>query len=171
MRVLSIVLGCFAILAACATPRTEVAPGQSAVPRTTPCDVRSLDPDGIVISATLPRPQRQLFAAAATVLREQGFVLASSDSGRGLIETLPRFTWPPGTEGESWHGTENPGVVISIEARAVASDSTAFSVGARAVCAVKGPSERVPSDSVGNTLRMITALRVANGVRTRLSGM
>lgn len=171
MRVLLVALACLTILAGCGAPKTEVAPSQPAKTRTPACEVPSLNPDGIVISATFPRPQSQLFALASTVLREQGFLLASSDSGLGRIETLPRFTWPAGTESEAWHGSDNPGVVISIRTQAVASDSTAFSVGARTLCAVKGPGESIPSDSVGKMLRMITALQVANGVRARLTGM
>jgi hypothetical protein len=102
-------------------------------------------------------------------LRAQGFAIIESDSVAGTLATNPSFTWPTGTDAEKWHGEANPGVQVTVRAATRGPDSTAFQVGARALCLVPEQGQSVPSAKVGKALEMITALAIVNAVRADLA--
>ena len=148
-------------LAACAQ---RPAAAQAVTSRPSPtCAAQPRDTSWVIINATLPQPAPSVIDSARVVLVRQGFVLTPASSALRL-QTAPRFTWPEGTEAETWHGEENPGVRVVISAEPRSADSAAVSIAARAVCAVAAPGSTVPSDEVGETLQMITALQVANAL-------
>jgi hypothetical protein len=155
-----------AFLAGCA-PRVPVTQSASASPATA-CAALPKDTSWIMIGATLPRTPRAVLDTAQAVLLRQGFVLEPRAGPESRLETAPRFAWPEGTESEGWHGEANPGVRVVVSAEPRSADSAAVSIGARAVCAVAAPGSSVPSDEVGETLRMITALQVTNAIRKAL---
>ena len=155
-----------AVLAGCAqgVPVTQNAASTPA-PR---CAAIAHDTSWIMINATLPRPARAVLDSAHAVLLRQGFVVDRSTSSGSRLHTAPRFTWPEGTETEDWHGEANPGVRVVVIAEPRAADSAAVRIAAQAVCAVVAPGKSTPSDDVGETLRMITALQVTNALRKAL---
>jgi hypothetical protein len=161
------------LLGAC-TARQPVAtagasPAASAAMRANDCAVPSHETAYTIMGATLAQPQSRLFSAASSALRAQGFAIVRSDSVAGTLVTGPRFTWPAGTEAEKWHSDANPGVEMTVRAEARGADSTAFQVGARALCLVPEPGQAAPSAKVGKALEMISALQVVNAVRADLA--
>jgi hypothetical protein len=155
-----------ALMAGCAQrlPAPQTAPSGPA----TSCAALPKDTSWIMINATLPRTARSVLDSAQVVLVRQGFVLEPRTGPNSRLETAPRFTWPEGTAAEDWHGEANPGVRVVVSAEPRSADSAAVSIAARAVCAVAAPGSSVPSDEVGETLRMITALQVTNAIRKAL---
>ena len=160
------------VCSACAARQPAAAPNAppatSAVAVNT-CAVPSQESAFTIIGATLAKPQARLFRAAAGALRAQGFIIIASDSVAGTLSTDHRFEWPTGTETETWHGDVNPGVQVTVRAEARGADSTAFQVGARALCLVPEPGQSAPSAKVGKTMEMITALKIVNAVRADLA--
>ena len=160
------------VFSACAARQPVVAPIVSPATSTVvvnTCAVPSQESAYTIIGATLAKPQARLFSAASGALRAQGFTIVESDSVAGTLATGPRFTWPMGTEEEKWHGEANPGVQVMVRSVARGADSTAFQVGARALCLVPELGQSAPSAKVGKTMEMITALKIVNAVRSDLA--
>lgn len=109
----------------------------------------------IGISVTLPGAQPQLFAQLVQLLTKNGYTIADSSTSAGHILTAPRYAWPAGTEKESWHGRESPGVVLLIDARPKG-DSTAISIQGRS------PTARGWTDAkVASQFEMMSVLMFA----------
>jgi hypothetical protein len=107
-----------------------------------------------------------LYAAGAAALRELGYAVLEHAPPRELI-TAPSYKWPAGTEREGWHGTEHPGVELFLYTRP-AGDSTQVTIGARALCRVRGPGETSPSADVGTSLESVSMLTAMNAFLARL---
>ena len=115
------------------------------------------------VFAGRPEP---LYAAGAAALRELGYAVLEHAPPRELL-TAPSFAWPAGTENEGWHGSEHPGVELCLYTRA-AGDSTQVTIGARALCRVRGPGETSPSAEVGTSLESVSMLKAMNAFLARL---
>ena len=107
-----------------------------------------------------------LYAAGSAALRDLGYAVLEHAPPRELI-TAPSHTWPAGTETEAWHGTEHPGVELFMYTRPVG-DSTHVTIGARALCRVRGPGESVPSADVGTSLESVSTIKAMNAFLARL---
>jgi hypothetical protein len=109
------------------------------------------DSRGIAVSATLPEPPAALYARVLRKLADLGFAVEDSSLSAGRIVTAPRYTWPLGSEKETWHGAESPGVrlVVSVTAKG---DSTAFTV--------TGQSPTRPEWKDAKTAQMLQILSV-----------
>jgi hypothetical protein len=118
------------------------------------------------MSGTFASRPEPLYAAGSAALRDLGFAVLEHSPPRELV-TAPSYAWPAGTESEAWHGAEHPGVEIYLFTRAVA-DSTQVTIGARALCLVRGPGETTPSTTVGTSLESISALAAMKAFLARL---
>ncbi|MBC7895123.1 MAG: hypothetical protein H7066_06905 [Cytophagaceae bacterium] len=118
------------------------------------------------MSGTFASPPEPLYAAGSAVLRELGYAVLEHAPPRELI-TAPSYVWPAGTESEGWHGAEHPGVELSLFTRAVG-DSTHVTIGARALCLVRGPGETSPSTEVGKSLESVSTLQAMTAFLKRL---
>jgi hypothetical protein len=107
-----------------------------------------------------------LYAAGAAALRELGYAVLEHAPPRELI-TAPSYVWPAGTETEGWHGAEHPGVELYLYTQP-AGDSTRVTIGARALCRVRGPGETTPSATVGTSLETVSTLKAMNAFLARL---
>ena len=146
-----------------ASPASARPAGRAAFqPRCTTPD----DSTGISISGTFASRPEPLYAAGSATLRDLGYAVLENAPPRELI-TAPSYVWPAGTETEGWHGTEHPGIEIFLYTRP-AGDSTQVTIGARALCLVRGPGETSPSSNVGNNLETVTMLKAMNAFLARL---
>ena len=118
------------------------------------------------MSGTFALPPEPLYAAVAAALRDLGYAVLEHAPPRELI-TAPSYAWPSGTENEGWHGSEHPGIELSLFTRTTG-DSTRVTIGARALCLVRGPGETTPSAEVGKSLESITSLQAMNAFLKRL---
>lgn len=143
-------------------PTTRPAPEPASHPACTTPD----DYTGNSVSGTFASKPEPLYAAGAAALRDLGFAVLENSPPRELI-TAPSYKWPAGTETEGWHGAEHPGVEIYLFTRTVA-DSTQVTIGARAICLVRGPGEAAPSATVGTSLESISALAAMKAFLARL---
>jgi hypothetical protein len=115
--------------------------------------------NAISMSVKLSNRPSQVFLLAARALRDLGFTIADSSSSTGELNTSPSYAWPAGSEKEKWHGTESPGVVLHVVARASGTDSTFFGVTALApVRSVAG------GDSAATTLRLLSTVTLMGRV-------
>jgi hypothetical protein len=140
-----------------AQPRASAAP-----PCTTPDDSVGTSMSGVF--ASRPEP---LYAAGSATLRELGYAVLEHVPPRELI-TAPSYAWPKGTENEGWHGSEHPGVELFLYTRPAGTDSTQVTIGARALCKVRGPGETTPSAAVGTSLESVSMLAAMNAFLARL---
>ena len=115
------------------------------------------------VFAARPEP---LYAAGSAALRDLGYAVLEHAPPRELI-TAPSYVWPAGTETEGWHGSEHPGVELYLYTRP-AGDSTEVTIGARALCLVRGPGETTPSAAVGTSLETVSTLKAMNAFLARL---
>ena len=149
--------------ASSASPTSDRPAGRVALqPRCTTPD----DSTGTSISGTFASRAEPLYAAGSATLRDLGYAVLEHAPPRELI-TAPSYVWPAGTEAEGWHGTEHPGVEIFLYTRP-AGDSTQVTIGARALCLVRGPGETSPSANVGNNLETVSMLKAMNAFLGRL---
>lgn len=126
------------------------------------CAVEAGDTSFVLVSTMVARPRAVVLDTLRQILHREGYTIAAEDAGDGRLITAPRFGWPAGTESESWHGSESPGVVVVAAASASGGDSTGVTIATRAVCEVAAPGEQAPSAKVGNALRMVSAMRLAS---------
>ena len=124
---------------------------------TAPAPVTSAEePRHMAIDVTLPGGARDLFARAVAVLGKAGYTIADSSLADGRLVTAPRFAWPLGSEKESWHGTESPGVSLRIDL-APAGDSTRLTVSGRS------PTRADWTDAkVAQQLELLSVLQMAS---------
>jgi hypothetical protein len=163
--------------AACArasNPQTADAPAGAdpAAPRAAgraatqpPCAAPD-DYTGASMSGTFASRPEPLYAAGSAALRDLGYAVLEHMPPRELI-TAPSYTWPKGTETEGWHGPEHPGIELTLFTR-TSGDSTHVTIGARALCLVRGPGETSPSPSVGQSLESVVTLQAMNALLLRL---
>ena len=124
------------------------------------------DSTGTSISGTFRARPEPLYAAGSAALRELGYAVLETVPAREMI-TAPSYAWPRGSERESWHGSEHPGVEVFLYTRA-AGDSTTVTVGARALCKVAGAAGGQRDSEVGTNLEGIITLTVMNALINRM---
>ena len=125
------------------------------------------DSTGTSMSGTFAARPEPLYAAGSATLRDLGYAVLEHAPPRELI-TAPSYTWPAGTENEGWHGSEHPGVELFLYTRPVGRDSTQVTIGARALCRVRGPGDSSPSAAVGTSLETVSTLAAMNAFLARL---
>jgi hypothetical protein len=155
-------------IAACAAGASG-SPATAQPPARAPLQPRCTTPDdstGTTMSGVFAGRPESLYAAGAATLRELGYAVLEHAPPRELI-TAPSYAWPAGTESEGWHGTEHPGVELFLYTRA-AGDSTRVTIGARALCRVRGPGETSPGADVGTSLESVSMLKAMNAFLARL---
>ena len=118
------------------------------------------------MSGTFVSRPEPLYAAGAAVLRELGFAVLETAPPRELI-TAPSYSWPAGTETEGWHGPEHPGLEMYLFTRTTG-DSTQVTIGARALCLVRGVGDAAPGPQVGTNLETVSTLKAMSALMTRL---
>ncbi len=124
------------------------------------------DSTGTTISGTFRSPPEPLYAAGAGALRDLGYAVLENVPPREMM-TAPMYSWPRGSEQDSWHGSEHPGVEVYISTR-TAGDSTTVMIGARALCNVAGAAGGPRDSEVGRNLEGIVTLGVMNALINRL---
>jgi len=129
---------------------------------TTPDDSTGTSMSGVF--ASRPEP---LYAAGSATLAELGYAVLEHAPPRELV-TAPSYKWPKGTESEGWHGSEHPGVELFLYTRPAGRDSTQVTLGARALCKVRGPGDAAPSAEVGTNLESVSVLAAMNAFLARL---
>ncbi len=160
-----------AAVSACASGAASSAEGTTSAPRASraalqPTCATPDDSTGTSMSGTFAGRPEAFYAAGSATLRELGYAVLEHAPPRELI-TAPSYIWPAGTESEGWHGAEHPGVELSLYTRAVG-DSTQVTIGARAICLVRGPGDAAPSADVGKSLESISTLQAMNAFLRRL---
>ena len=148
-----------------AAPGSAPAPTGSANASGRAC-VTPDDSTGASISGTFRSRPEPLYSAVSAALRELGYAVLETVPPRELI-TAPSYAWPRGTEREPWHGSEHPGLELFVHARG-AGDSTAVTIGARALCKVAGAQGGQRDSEVGKNLESIATLTVMNALMNRL---
>src|SRR5512143_442589 len=68
------------------------------------------DDKSIRVDATVPFPLATVYQLGDSVLRAHGYTWTAASPVSERV-TAPRYTWPPGSESEPWHGAESPGLV------------------------------------------------------------
>ena len=129
---------------------------------TTPDDSTGTSMSGVF--ASRPEP---LYAAGSATLGELGYAVLEHAPPRELV-TAPSYKWPKGTESEGWHGSEHPGVELFLYTRPAGRDSTHVTIGARALCKVRGPGDAAPSAEVGTNLETVSTLAAMTAFLARL---
>jgi len=130
------------------------------------CPNGSADDRSIRIDATVAVPLLTLYHVGDSILTVHGFQWTAASPVSARI-TAPRFTWPPGSEGEAWHGTESPGLVITISAF-TAHDSTRLSISSQVLCRVSAPEVEPTDSSVESQLRVLGAVEIVSGLTEAL---
>ena len=125
------------------------------------------DSTGTSISGIFASPPERLYAAGSATLGELGYAVLEHAPPREMV-TAPSYTWPKGTESEGWHGSEHPGVELFLYTRPAGRDSTQVTIGARALCKVRGPGETTPSATVGTSLESVSMIAAMNAFLARL---
>ena len=111
-------------------------------------------------SATVARTLDSLLPAL-----RYGIDSATSVSGRWVSKM--RFSWPNGTEQESWHGTEHPGLRIVVSA-VTRGDSTEVSAAAQVMCILDAPDVDAKQESVSSKLKLMSVLEVISSLSKRV---
>ena len=124
------------------------------------------DSTGASISGTFRSPPEPLYAAGSAALRDLGYAVLETVPPREMI-TAPSYAWPRGSERESWHGSEHPGIEVFLHTR-TAGDSTAVTIGARALCKVAGAAGGPRESEVGKYLEGVVTLTAMNALINRL---
>lgn len=143
-------------------PRSALAQQAGASPP--PCANGSADEAATMVSVVVPWELRAIAVEVDSALHTLGYAVSPLESSPAQWVTRPRFVWPAGSETETWHGTENPGVQLVVDL-AVEKEGTRFSVAASAVCRVTTP------EGVETQLETVAALQVASTVATRLNAL
>lgn len=125
------------------------------------------DSTGTSMSGIFAAPPEPLYAAGSATLAELGYAVLEHAPPRELV-TAPSYAWPKGTESEGWHGSEHPGVELFLYTRPAGRDSTQVTIGARALCKVRGPGETTPSAAVGTSLESVSTLAAMTAFLARL---
>ena len=130
------------------------------------CPNGSADDKSIRVDATVAVPLATLYQVGDSILDAHGFQWTAATPVSARI-TAPRFTWPPGSEAEPWHGTESPGLVITLSAF-TAHDSTRLSVLSQVVCRVSATEVEPTDSSVESQLRVLGAVEIVSGLSEAL---
>lgn len=130
------------------------------------CPNGSADDKSIRVDATVAVPLATLYQVGDSILSAHGFQWTATTALSARI-TAPRFTWPPGSESEPWHGTESPGLVITLSAF-TAHDSTRLSVLSQVVCRVSTAEVEPTDSSVESQLRVLGAVEIVSGLSEAL---
>ena len=139
--------------------------GASTAPSRPACTTPD-DSTGAVMSGTFASRAEPLYAAGAAVLRDLGYAVLEHAPPRELL-TAPNYVWPAGTETETWHGSEHPGIEMFLTTSSFG-DSTRVTIGARALCLVRGTGATTPGREVGSNLEMVSTLKAMNALLLRL---
>jgi hypothetical protein len=140
--------------------------GPLAAQNTRDCPNGLADDKSIRVDATVAVPLSTLYEVGDSVLTAHGFQWTATTPVSARI-TAPRYTWPPGSEGEPWHGTESPGLVITLSAFA-AHDSTRLSILSQVRCRVSAPAVEPTDSSVESQLRVLGAVEIVSGLSDAL---
>jgi hypothetical protein len=124
------------------------------------------DDKSIRIDATVAVRLSTVYQLADSVLAAHGFQWTAASPVSARV-TKPRFSWPPGSESEPWHGTESPGLVLTFSAF-TAHDSTRFSVSSQVLCRVSAPEVEPADSSVESQLRLLGAVEFVSGLSEAL---
>ena len=161
-----------AVLTALCSP--ACAPAQRAPPAVLPaapaCSEGPADDTSILVGATVVAPRPVIRHTVDSVLADLGYSISVAESRLDQWVTVPRFTWPPGSEHDPWHGDVNPGVQVIVDL-APAHDSTRVSVAASAVCAIESAEAGGRAGSVERTLETVTAVQTASRIAGALGGL
>jgi hypothetical protein len=130
------------------------------------CPNGPADEKSIRVDATVAVPLRALYHLGDSLLTAHGFQWTAASPVSARV-TAPRFTWPPGSENEPWHGTESPGLVITLAAF-TAHDSTRLSVSSQVLCRVSAPEVEPRDSSVESQLRVLGAVEIVSGLSEAL---
>ena len=158
-------VGRFGLLVAVlvATSSRDVA-AQQRDSASTRCAGGPADDAATMVSVVIAQPFPVIATEVDSALQTLGYTVSLAESRPGQWVTMPRFTWPAGSENEGWHGTERPGVQLVVDL-AEERGGTRFSVAASAVCRVSTP------EGVETQLETVAALQVASAVATRLNAL
>lgn len=113
------------------------------------------DEKHIGVSVTLPGSVATAFSQLITALRKQGYTIADSSRATGRIMTAPYFDWPRGSEKETWHGSDSPGVMI-IATMSPKGDSIAVEITGRSPTIAGWKNA-----DVANTLELMSVMMLA----------
>ncbi len=130
------------------------------------CPNGPADEKSIRVDATVAAPLATVYQLGDSVLRAHGYTWTAASPVSERV-TAPRYTWPPGSESEPWHGTESPGLVIIFSAF-TAHDSTRLSISSQVVCRVSAPEVEPTDSSVESQLRVLGAVEVVSGLADAL---
>lgn len=157
VKVRSTYLPVASVAAAVAQFAVAAGPAFGDAVRTSPADAGQ----PINISATVKGEPGGLYRTLLALLAARGYAIADSSVTAGKIVTAPRYTWPAGSEKESWHGAESPGVRLSIVV-ASRGDSTAVDISAQS------PARPAWKDAgVAATLQLLSAMEIATALSKR----
>ena len=118
----------------------------------------SSDTRGIGMSVTLAGPPHSYFPLLLDFLVTHGYTIDDSSRDAGRLVTAPRYAWPTGSEKESWHGAESPGVRVAVRLVPRA-DSTTIEITAQS------PTRAGWTDAkVAQRLQMIASLEIAGAL-------
>jgi hypothetical protein len=129
------------------------------------CSRGAADTKTIQVSATFGQSLADVSRAIDSILPALGYALDSTVSSPGRWVSRVRTTWPQGTENESWHGAESPGVKVFVRATAKG-DSTLFVVDAQAMCLLESAEVDAQPGSISGMLEMMAAVQVASSLST-----
>ncbi len=145
------------LLALSAPLKAQTAPG---------CPNGPADDKSIRVDATVAIPLHTLYQLSDSLLTAHGFRWTAASPVSARI-TAPRFTWPPGSENEPWHGAENPGLIITISAF-TAHDSTRFSISSEVLCRISSVEVEPTDSSVESQLRVLGAMEMVTALTDAL---
>jgi hypothetical protein len=131
------------------------------------CPRGAADDKSMMVSAVIADSLPRISATINSVLSDLGYRLSVLESSIGQWVTLPRFDWPSGTERETWHGAESPGVQLVVDLEP-AERGIRLRVAANAVCLVGTMAESERPNSVESMVETLSAMQVATEVSTRL---
>lgn len=132
-----------------------------------PCAHGPADDKAVMVTATVLVGRPRIRAVVDTALRGLGYAVSARETTPDQIVTEPRFTWPEGTESESWHGSASPGVQLVVDLEA-AGDSTRVHVASSAVCALPADSAAPPPAKVESNLETMSAVQAATAIARAL---
>jgi hypothetical protein len=151
----------FAIPARRAAAQQPVATAPDSCPR------GAADDKSMMVSAVIADSLPRISATVDSVLRDLGYRPSVLESSIGQWVTLPRFDWPSGTERETWHGAESPGVQLVVDLEP-AERGIQLRVAANAVCLVGTMAESERPNSVESKVETLSAMQVVTEIATRL---
>jgi hypothetical protein len=152
---------------ALAFPARRAGAQQPAATAPDSCPRGAADDKSMMVSAVIADSLPRISATIDSVLSDLGYRLSVIESSIGQWVTLPRFDWPSGTEHETWHGTESPGVQLVVDLEP-AERGIQLRVAANAVCLVGTMAESEGANSVESMVETLSVMQVATEVSTRL---